>query len=374
MSKSGGSLTGRADTVLVILLAALIFGGALMFSSAAVGLLARGSTHISGVVFNHFALGVGLGLVFLVIGFSIDYRKWRIVAPYLFGFALIATLMVFIPGIGMEHGGGKRWIDLGFVTVQPSELLKIAAVIVSAAYFAALRAEASTWKGLAAFGGIALGPALILAMQPDFGTLGIIVISIFAVAVAAGVRLRDIGIMGLAAVGVLLLLTLTPKYHYVFERIDTFINPAAQSAQGQGYQIRQSLIAIGSGGMFGRGLGQGIQKFTYLPEPMGDSIFAVVSEELGFLGGGICIGLFLLLGLKGYGIAARSPDLFGGLLAVGISTYLVGEAFVNIAAMLGMAPLTGVPLTFISQGGSAMLVSLASAGILLNISRKFPKR
>src|SRR3989338_4280412 len=121
MSKSGGSLTGRADTVLVILLAALIFGGALMFSSAAVGLLARGSTHISGVVFNHFALGVGLGLVFLVIGFSIDYRKWRIVAPYLFGFALIATLMVFIPGIGMEHGGGKRWIDLGFVTVQPSE-------------------------------------------------------------------------------------------------------------------------------------------------------------------------------------------------------------------------------------------------------------
>jgi cell division protein FtsW len=365
---------GRADTVLVILLAALIFGGALMFSSAAVGLLARGSTHISSVVFNHFVLGIGLGLVGLVIGFSIDYKKWRIVAPYLFGLALIATLLVFIPGIGMEHGGGRRWIDLGFTTLQPSELLKIAAVIMAAAYFAMLRDETRTWKGLAAFGGIAAGPALILAAQPDFGTLGIITISIFSIAVAAGVRMRDIGLMGLGAICILGLLTLTPKYHYVFSRIDTFINPAAQSAQGEGYQIRQSLIAIGSGGVFGRGLGQGIQKFTYLPEPMGDSIFAVVSEELGFLGGGICIILFLLLALKGYSIAAASPDLFGGLLAVGISTYLVGEAFVNIAAMLGMAPLTGVPLTFVSQGGSAILVSLASAGILLNISRKVSKR
>src|SRR5262249_36777154 len=132
---------------------------------------------------------------------------------------------------------------------------------------------------------------------------------------------------------------------------------------------RQSLIAIGSGGFFGRGFGQGVQKFTYLPEPMGDSIFAVAGEELGFLGATGIILAFTLFGLRGFQIATRSSDLFGAYLATGISTYLVAEAFINIASMVGVAPLTGIPLTFISQGGSAMLVSLASAGILLNISR-----
>src|SRR3989344_1775601 len=367
-------LTGRADPLLGIVIASLILGGALMFSSAAGGLLARGATHISSVVFNHFVLGIGVGSVALFIGYMIDYRRWRAIAPYLFGFSLLLTLLVFIPGLGMEHGGGRRWIDLQFFTLQPSELLKIAAVMMAAAYFASLREETATWKGLAAFGGLVIGPAIILALQPDFGTFGIIAISVFSVAIAAGVRIRDIGIIGVGALTILLLLSFTARYDYVYDRIDTFLNPEAQSAQGEGYQIRQSLIAVGSGGFTGRGLGQGIQKFTYLPEPMGDSIFAVIAEELGFIGGSITIVLFLILGLKGYGIAARAPDLFGGLLAVGISTYLVGEAFINIAAMLGMAPLTGVPLTFISQGGSAMLASLASAGILLNISKRSSKR
>jgi len=364
----------RADTLLVVLLAALVLGGALMFSSAAVGLLARGSTHISGVVFNHFALGIGVGLICLLIGFSIDYRAWRKYAPHLFIASLLLTLMVFVPGLGMEHGGGQRWIDLGFFTLQPSEFLKIGAILMAAAYFTTLREEAGSLKGLIAFLGLTAGPALILAMQPDFGTLGIISISIFAIAIAAGVRWRDIAVIFAVALATLLLLSFTPKYDYVYQRIETFIHPEMQSARGDGYQIRQSLIAIGSGGLFGRGLGQGIQKFTYLPEPMGDSIFAVIAEELGFIGGSICILLFLVLGLKGFGIAAHAPDLFGGLLAVGISTYLVGEAFVNIAAMLGMAPLTGVPLTFISQGGSAMLASLASAGILLNISKRSQRK
>lgn len=364
---------GKADPILIALLAALILGGALMFSSAAVGLLARGSSHISSVVFNHFVLGVGLGLIALLVGAVIDYRKWRVLAPYVFGGSLLGTLLVFVPGLGMEHGGGTRWIDLGFATVQPSELLKIASVMAAAAYFSLLREHAASWRGLAAFGALFAGPALILAMQPDFGTLGIVTASIFSVAVAGGLRARDIALIAVGGISVLVLLSFTPRYAYVYERIETFINPAAQSAQGDGYQIRQSLIAIGSGGLVGRGLGQGIQKFTYLPEPMGDSIFAVIAEELGFVGSGVFILLFLLLGLKGYGIASHAPDLFGGLLAVGISTYLVGEAFVNIAAMLGMAPLTGVPLTFISQGGSAMLVSLASAGILINISRSARK-
>jgi cell division protein FtsW len=360
----------RADTILFLLVAALVVGGALIFTSAALGLLARGATHISSVVFNHFLLGIGGGIVLMVLMYAIDYRTWRPFAPYIFGAALVATALVFIPGLGFEHGGGRRWIDLGFATLQPAEFLKIAAIIAGAALFATLREETASWRGLAAFFGLLALPGILLILQPDVGTLGIICVSVFAIFLAGGARLRDIAIICAGAVAVLGLLVLTPQYRYIYDRIQTFVNPADQSALVEGYQIRQSLIAVGSGGFAGRGFGQGVQKFTYLPEPMGDSIFAVLAEEMGFLGSVTCIALFLLLGVKGYGVAARAPDLFGGLLAVGISTFLIGGAFINISAMLGIIPLTGDPLPFISQGGSAMLVSLTSAGILLNISRK----
>jgi len=363
-------MKGRVDMVLAGTILALIVGGALVFSSAALGLLARGSTHISSVVFNHFVLGIGLGLFIAAVAYIIDMRTWRALAPYLFGASLVATALVFIPGLGFEHGGGRRWIDLGFTTFQPSELLKIGAVLFAAFYFSQMREETGTWRGIAAFLGIMALPICIMLLQPDFGTLGIITISVFSIFVAAGARARDIGAIMLASIVILGSLSLTPRYSYVYERIDTFFNPAEQNALGDGFQIRQSLIAIGSGGIAGRGFGQGVQKFTYLPEPMGDSIYAVLAEEFGFLGGTTLIGLFLLLAIRGYAVAARAPDLFSGLLAVGLSTYLAGEAFINIAAMLGMAPLTGIPLTFISQGGSAMLVSLAAAGILLHISRR----
>ena len=157
------------------------------------------------------------------------------------------------------------------------------------------------------------------------------------------------------------------------DRITTFFDPS-KGQQSQAYQIKQSLIAVGSGGFAGRGLGQGIQKFTYLPEPMGDSIFAVAGEEMGFIGTVTIVLLFIAFALRGYSIGTRSQDMFGSLLAIGLSTYLASEAFINIAAMLGVAPLTGIPLTFMSQGGSAMLASLAGAGVLLNISRQQKKR
>lgn len=360
---------GRADAILIGLLGALVLGGALMFSSAAVGLLARGNAHISGVMFNHLVLGVGVGIVGAFVLFLIDYKIWRTYAPYVFALGLVGTALVFVPGLGFEHGGGRRWLDLGLTTVQPSEFLKLAGVIMAASVFTILREEAADWKGVAAFLALVAAPGLLLAMQPDFGTLGIVTISIFSVAIAAGLRLRYIALLAIVGIASLVLLSFTPRYAYVYERIETFLFPQQQDERGDLFQVKQSLIAIGAGGATGVGLGQSLQKFTYLPEPMGDSIFAVISEELGFVGAVFFIGLFLLLAIRGYSIAARSPDLFGALLAVGISTYLVGEAFINIAAMLGLAPLTGIPLTFISQGGSAMLVSLASAGLLLNISR-----
>lgn len=355
------------DKPLAFFIAMLVVIGGLIFSSAAFGLLGRGASHITSVVANHLLLGIGAGLAALTITTFVDYKKWRRFAPYIFGFALLLTAAVFIPHIGAEHGGGRRWIILFGTSFQPSEALKLASIIVTSAYFAGIKNQSKSFLyGLGGFLAILALPALLLILQPDIGTMGIIVISTFSIFWTAGARLRDVAIM-LVIVFVSLSLLAFAK-PYIRDRVDTFFHPA-QGQQQEGYQIRQSLIAIGSGGIFGRGFGQGVQKFTYLPEPMGDSIFAVAGEELGFLGATTIIVLYTFFALRGYQIAARTNELFGTYLATGISTYLVIEAFINISSMLGVAPLTGIPLTFMSQGGSAMLMSLASAGILLNISR-----
>ncbi|MFZ2886508.1 MAG: FtsW/RodA/SpoVE family cell cycle protein [Minisyncoccia bacterium] len=367
-------MKSRADTFLILIILALLVCGALMFSSAALGLLARGATHISSVVFNHFILGIGGGVLLFFAAYLFDYKKFREFAPYIYGAGIFGAVLPFVPGLGFEHSGSRSWVDFGVATFQTSEFLKVAAIIGAAAVFSLLREHTASWRGLAALAAILAAPVLIMLLQPDVGTLGIIVLGVMSVYIAAGARLRDLGLLALIGTLIIVTFSFIPRYDYVFERVDTFIDPASQNALGEGFQIRQSLIAIGSGGLTGRGFGQGVQKFTYLPEPMGDSIYAVLAEEFGFIGGLGLIVLFLMLALKGYGIAAGAGDLFGGLLAIGISTYLAGEAFINIGAMLGMAPLTGIPLTFISQGGSAMLISLASAGILLNISKRQAKK
>lgn len=354
------------DKPLAVIIGLLIIGGAFIFASASFGELARGQSNITSVVFNHLVLGVGLGLVLLTAALFTDYRLWRRFAPHLFVAALVATALVFTP-LGMEHGGGKRWIMLFGQTFQPSELLKLATIIVAAAFFAAHRDKIHLWRwGLGGLAGILVLPVVLLVAQPDLGTLSIICAPVCAIFLVAGARWRDIGILvgAVLVAGLLVFFTVD----HARDRILTFWNPAAD-AQNTGWQINQSLIAVGSGGVFGRGLGQGIQKFRHLPEPMGDSIFAVAAEELGLVGALAIISTFLVFALRGLRVAAHATEPFGTYLAAGISVYLAGEAFINIAAMLGVAPLTGVPLTFISQGGSAMLVSLLSAGILLSVSR-----
>lgn len=357
----------RVDKVLLILVATLTAGGVLIFLSAAVGLVARGATHISSVVFNHVVLGIGLGAVALTAATFIDYRVWRPLAPYIYSGALFLTALVFVPGLGFEHAGSTSWLNVFGFSFQPSEVLKVATVIFAAATFANMREYIQSIWGLGLLGAILFLPSVILMLQPDFGTLGILIISITGVFIAAGARFREIGIVILGGVVALLLLFFFVPHAQ--DRLTTFLRPG-DNPQGEGYQIKQSLIAIGSGEFLGRGFGKGVQKFTYLPEPMGDSIFAVAGEELGFVGASGIVLLFLALALRGFFIAARAPDFFGGLLAVGISIYLVAEAFINIATMLGLAPLTGIPLTFVSQGGSAALASLAAAGLLLGVSRR----
>ncbi len=359
------------DTSLALLIAVLVFGGALIFASAAFGLLARGANHIPAVALRQ-VIWIATGLVALFIASRIDYALWRRYAPHAFVLALIATAAVFLPHIGIEHGGGRRWMALGGITVQPSEALKLGSILIAAAYFASIHARINDIRyGLGGLLAILAGPVLLLVMQPDLGTLSIIILSVCAIFFAAGANWRDLAI--LVITGVLALALLAFFKPYVMDRIQVFFNPA-QGQQAEGYQIKQSLIAIGSGGFFGRGFGQGVQKFTYLPEPMGDSIFAVAGEEFGLVGTCAIIGLFLAFALRGLSTATKARDAFGTFLAIGISVYLASEAFINIGAMLGLGPLTGIPLTFISQGGSAMLVSLASAGVLLNVSRHRSRR
>ncbi len=355
------------DKPLAFLIASLVLGGCMIFVSAAFGILGRGFSGITSVAFSHLVLGVGGGVVLLLITLNSNYRHWRKFAPYIFGLAIVGMLLVFVPNLGFAHGGGQRWIVIFGVSFQPSEFLKIAAIMIAAAYYSTIRAKSETFTwGVGGLVAILAAPIILLVIQPDIGTLGIICMSVLGVFFAAGARARDIAII--ICIALLSLGALAYTKPHVKERIVTFFYPA-ENQLAEGYQISQSLMAIGSGQFFGRGYGQSVQKFTYLPEPMGDSIFAVAGEELGFIGSTVIVLLFLSLALRGYVVAARTTDMFGGLLAVGISTYLAGEAFINIAAAMGLAPLTGVPLTFVSQGGSAMLISLASAGILLNISK-----
>ena len=356
-----------ADSWLLLLLGTLLILGALVFASGAFGLLARGETHITSVVFNHVVLGVGVGLVVLVVVSTIDYRVWRHWALPLYLISAGITALVFVPMLGIEHAGGTRWLDLRLLSFQPAETMKIGVIVLAAAYFAANQKRIATIRyGLGGFLAILALPATILLLQPDIGTLGIVIVAVGAVYVAAGARIRHLVLATI--IGVLLVGMLAYNRPYVKDRITTFLNPA-QNPQAEGYQIRQSLIAIGSGGFSGRGFGQGVQKFTYLPEPMGDSVFAVAAEEFGFVGGVFIIVLFLLLAIRGFAVSVRAGDSFGMLLGIGIASYLTAEAFINIAAMLGLGPLTGIPLTFFSQGGTAMLVSLGSVGILLSISK-----
>lgn len=355
------------DGVLAALLGVLLVGGALIFTSAAFGLLARGSLNMSSVFLSHLGLGIGIGLAGLLGCIFIDYRTWRTYAPHLFAVAFVLTCAVFIPHIGLEHGGGRRWLLIAGFSLQPSEILKLATVMLAAAYFAMIKQKAATTQwGLGGFLALMALPALVLVIQPDIGTLSIITFATLAMYWTAGARVRDLAI--LALIGVVAAGAIYATKPYIRDRVATFLDPS-QGRHAESYQVHQALIAIGSGQILGRGFGQGIQKFTYLPEPMGDSIFAVAGEELGFVGTTLIALLFLSFGLRGFHIASRTKDPFGTYLAVGIAAYLTIEAFINMSAMLGIAPLTGIPLTFVSQGGSAMLMSLISAGVLLSVSR-----
>ncbi|MCI0680091.1 putative lipid II flippase FtsW [bacterium] len=355
------------DKFFLTLVVLLVSGGFFIFSSASLGLLARGSIAVGGLVFNQFFLGIVLGGFFLFLFSRIHYTMWRKYAFYLFLGGIILTAGVFIPSLGFEHGGATRWIHIGTFSFQPAEFLKFGAAAYAAAWFSWVKAKGETVRhGLVPIAAMIGIVGVLLIMQPDTGTFIVMASMFLGVYLANGCKWRHfLVLIGALCAGLLVLLFMKP---YLMDRMMTFINPE-DDPLGSSYQIQQSLIAVGSGAFTGRGFGQSIQKFNFLPEPIGDSIFAVAAEEFGFIGTSFIIAVFVLFAYRGFYIARHAPDRFSRLFVSGIVILIVLQSFINMASMLGVFPLTGVPLLFISHGGTAMMMALAEVGVILGVSR-----
>ncbi|MCA9361093.1 cell division protein FtsW [Candidatus Kaiserbacteria bacterium] len=355
------------DKTLLVIVVTLVVIGFLIFSSASLGLLARSGAPLSSVAFSQLVFGLIGGSIAMFITSQIHYRNWRKYAFYIFCASILLTLLVFVDGIGFSHGGARRWIVIAGFSMQPSEILKIGFIIYIATFLSGIHKNIDDFKkSVIPFLLIIGGVGVVMLLQPDTDTFMLMGISAMAMFATAGGKLRDISLIVLSAVIVLAILAMTRPY--IMDRFTTFLHPEADP-RGSGYQIQQSLIAVGGGGLAGRGFGQSVQKFNFLPEPIGDSIFAVYSEEFGFLGSTFLIILLASFTFRGYRIASHSLDVFGMLLVVGFMTLIVVQAFLNIAAMIGLAPLMGLPLPFISHGGTALMATLASVGIVLNVSK-----
>jgi cell division protein FtsW len=357
----------RVDKPLFLTIIILLISGLIIFGSAALGVLASNEVKFFAVVKTQLVYALLGGGAALCAGVFIPYVLYKKYAYPLFGSALIATVLVFVPGLSRYHGGAHRWIDIGPFSLQPSEALKFAFVVFIAYWCTYYRNQFKDWRyGFLPYV-VSLGVVtVILLAQPDFGTYLVIIGASFVTYFVGGARKRHIQYLFLSAfVGFALLLVVRP---YMLERVKTFFNHE-HDPRGSSWQLNQSLIALGGGGLTGRGFGQSVQKFNYLPEPIGDSIFAVLGEELGFFGALYLIILYAIVSVRGYTVAKYAGDQFGRLLASGIVSIILIQATLNIGSMLGILPLTGVPLPLISHGGTALMVALFELGVLLNISK-----
>lgn len=354
------------DRMFLLLVVCLALAGFAIFSSAALGLLARETSSVSRDILLQAGLGLGFGFLMLIGARGLPFAWIKRSAPYVYVLSLLLTLLVFVPYIGLRANGAARWINVGFTTMQPAEFLKIGFVLMLAWWLAShVRQLSLVRKGLIPLVVLTGVPSVILLAQPNTSTTILLLGTGAIMYFAAGAPWRDFGLLALAIfIGLTAIIFLRP---YALERVITFIHPSA-NALGSGYQIQQSLIAIGSGGFFGKGLGQSVEKFNYLPEPDGDSVFAVFAEETGFVGAFFLLALFVALAARGMVIAGHSRDLFGGLVALGFSSIIILQAFINMGAMIGVIPLTGLPLPFISHGGTALVAMLSMSGFILNVA------
>lgn len=367
MGREGNGFT--FDRTLLSLLGGLVVFGLAMLTSASwpVG-FANPDLHDGYYFIKHqLIFGFVPGLFGMLVALRIPYENYRRFAPFMLIVSVVLLILVYIPGIGAEFGSARSWIVLGRFSLQPSEIVKLTFLI----YLAAWMEKRSTKDlkdlatGLLPFMTVLGVVMLLLILQPDTGTMSIIVASALAVYFVAGAPLGYFLLFG--GLGTALLWILIKVAPYRAARFTTFLHPELDP-QGIGYHINQALLAIGSGGLFGRGYGHSLQKFQYLPEVQGDSIFAVMAEELGFFLTLGFLALYVAFLLRGLKVAEEAPDAFAKYLVVGIVAWFGIQAFVNIGAMIGILPITGVTLPFVSYGGTSLAICMTAAGVLLNIS------
>ena len=362
--KTAKNISAKPDYVLLFAVGFLILLGIIVLTSvsAAFSQAKFGSTTFYLFWYIGFGLLVGGLSAFIAYKTPLSFFKKKSLA--LLAINLFLMLLVFVPKIGVTAGGASRWINLGFGTFQPSEFLKLTAILYLASWLS--NRQTKLVSILISFFAVIGVVGLFLVLQRDISTLGVIAICLLAVFFLSGSPVKYnllIVLTGLAG------LTALIKFEaYRLERFLVFIKPDIDP-MGLSYQIKQSLIAIGSGGIFGRAPGMSMQKFGFLPQPMADSIFATFAEEWGFIGSLLLLGLFLTFAWRGLALAKRSQDKFYQLTAAGITVWIISQAFINIGSMAGLLPLTGIPLPFISYGGSALIAELVGIGIVLNISK-----
>ena len=363
------------DYVFISCVVILVVFGLVMLSSA--------SSDLGKIKFNdtYFYLkhqllyGLSLGILGFLVGSLIYYRWWQKLAVPLLLLSLLALILVFTP-LGFSHGGANRWLNLGPLSVQPAEFLKFSFIIYLAAWLSSKKErsgyrQTNILSGYLPFLIISGLVAFLILKQPSTTTVVIIMASGLLVYFTSGARLSFVfGTIFLGLVGLILIISLTP---YRLERVETYIKTFLGSevveSQSQGYHLEQARMAIGSGGLWGVGFGKSTTKFKYLPEPISDSIFVVIAEELGFVGAILLIGVFILLFIRGIMIAKNSRDQFAKLTVIGFILIITIQAFINVAAISGLLPLTGVPLPFISYGGTSLAIFLTMAGVIVNISK-----
>ena len=345
----------------------LILFGLVMISSSSVVLSSEIYNQSYGFVIRQ-SISLLIGLVAFFIASRIEFQTWKKPAPIFLLLSICLLAIVFIPGVGKTTKGAARWIDLGIFQLQPSEIVKLSLILYLSLWFEKKgKLIKSFSQGLIPFIILLVPAVFFLMLQRDLGTLLVILFTSAAMFVVAGSTLSQIGVgMGVGFSTLAMLIAIAP---YRMQRLATFFNPEESDKLGAGYHVNQLNIAIGSGGLWGRGFGQSLQKYLYLPEPQTDSIFAIIVEELGFFRTFLVLTVIGLFTFKGYDIARRCTDPFGRMVAFGITTSLFVQAAINIAAALGLVPLTGVPLPFISYGGTSLIISLVGVGIVVNISK-----
>jgi cell division protein FtsW len=315
------------------------------------------------------AIWAVLGLGAMLLASRVDFRLLRYLAIPAYVVTLLLLVAVLIPGVGTEAFGSRRWIVIpGVGSFQPAEIAKLAICIYLAHWLDRRGRKAhSFWNGFVPFGLLVAPGFLLIGLEPDLGTAGVYAITAFAIFFMAGANLLYLAAIGSAVVGAaVLMISSTP---YQMQRIQIFLDPFSDPLRA-GYNTIQGLLALALGGVVGQGLGASKLKYLYLPAPSTDFIFAIIGEEWGLLGTLTVLTLFVLLAYHGYRIAIHAPDTFSGLLAAGITTWLVAQACINMMVVTALMPVTGIPLPFISYGGSALTINLVAVGILLSISRE----